>query len=1548
MDSRNENYEVQRRNAISLPLFSKKRNNKRKRKLWHSSRCDKKDRTTVACKKFTRTMDDCKRYLKELHDSNKNLGLICSSSDLSDGASVKNFCSDTQVGEIEKSVHVPKVRKTYYATGKIIASVPLQQQWCAKRKHLSDINNDGKETEVNEDNKEENVEETMNIADRKQSSKDRSLELSSAIYPVLKLIDKRLLPSNMNITFSSDVFSPRSTSNPLIPKSCQRKKFLETSQEALYQVKRKLESLHNVLRMYELQNGGANAFEEQRENNNKTSNVCKNSMDILVPATTMAGNWNKGRKSRVNFIDAKGSYREIQGTASNSSEQYESDETARSSLVSVRNYSNVFNTCRANNMNDSDNSFGRMAEFDMSNDHELELIRSNRFVHLSSVKYEKIPERVYYALSSDSSECAGINKRTTVPPDLYVEGNQTKSLCFSEQYPAPMETDEDPIVSPTSSRTEMSKDSELEDKSTALLLQEALQFKQALLTRVELENVYYIDQNTGEMNNEPARDREKYSYVSNNLQSKILDIISEEQSVSSSTEKTSRTYMFFNVKQEKQFNNIYNFARPNEADENVDLNEQRDCTDSKQNLASPSEYFSFSNIIQEEIGVNNQLSLSMKSNHLRAGEPAEANPGGLQLKYLNDTLDKSDENLPEFSSCLNAAESSLKERDTCYDYLPMKKSFEEHFTRMNSINEFIYRSIHSVELFSQNLDEPVSTEEAGDSNRNNASNFVNCESMEVYTDMKYNGNTDDLLDKQLNASDNDKYVDDREISTGSPNLTLKRNPGACSLIEQTQAANLEQTNEMQDMIENEIGVYGLTPCGSKETSSFEVNLMQASLASSVNNSNDLNVPGCATVPSNKSLDGEKLDLNWSNVRNDFSDDCEHEAKTLSANTITLQQYNEENTNDYVDTDCIYNEDEKLREENKNSVLKNSYTELDNQGHVNEVECYKSYCNLISARSSMYFTDEASSSVTKLNNPYATSLEGFSRLKLHKQHEVEDKACNKTAKTRNIENTEVQSVPNEETSAATTTPSPDINLINEFDNRQSIVEPNSNARNNQESFPLKSCTENTNISPRNEIYSPKDAYDISENSTKALYNRANDWNLLSADNVATDRGRFNSQANKSEKLNMEQCIIWSSMSPRQYAPKDPKENKTTKRTSATAKSCASRCDKLKKQNCQQAKDFKLDTSNAAQSKRDGNRKPTRTRSRDLSAECSRRDNGGNIQLDRKRSRSEISFRRNDVNSESCSQSPDAKSKLKGLAPTPKTSSRSCIPVLKSRLEAARKTENESRPRSPMRGPLTMTMFCRDDLCEKNHDVEDIQVEGKLKSDEVFMKDTNDYAVMANHNCKRDSLKMFHKNLGEPSGITRQEQMVIYVNIFTKYDRNATKIVDPTKFLEYIRNRNASLQTVGKNRTRGKDFDFGCVSAENENNGVHDVVTVVSSVINGNELNQTTSMNASASNTKHDSLANILLNGKLNNLCFLSVEQREIDVTAKPSVIDTSTSISDLETISGQSVMNKFQICGTPRELNNEEYVALLEILYQEANFVHLQELQNACTKLVSGH
>ncbi|XP_026670275.1 uncharacterized protein LOC113464485 [Ceratina calcarata] len=1383
-------------------------------------------------------MDDCKRYLKQLYDSNKNLGLICSSSEFSNGSSIKNFWSDTQV-----------TRRKLVTRPLTIHSTPFQQQRYDRRRNLLDLTEEFRKDKENESGQGECPEDkNLRNTDR---TKDDYLELLNAIYPILRLVDERLLPSNMNIKFYSDMFAKRSPSSSLTRAWYDRKKYVETSQEALYQVIKKLESLHNVVRTYELDNVGARAPGREIERSNRFSSVCQNK---FVSVTAENDGWSKNRKKESK-----------ERSSSISSEQYESDDTGRSSIVSVQNYTNTFNTYAYCSL--IGNTEPRT--FSSSKDHGLGMMRNDQAIYSTNVKYGKVPERAYYTISSDSSAEKNVTKRRVSgslasSPVVNVDDDRTESFGVAERYPVPMETDEDVIVSPTSSRTEMSKDSELEDKPTAVLLQEALQFKKALLTRVELEKICFVEDEKGEATDRTTPDHGKCFYVNDDLRPH-LDIISEEQSVSSWTEKTSRTCMFFNLKQDERLNgDTSNFTGQNDIRDS-NGNAHKKHLDSVHNFDSASEYFSLSNIIRD-------------GNEMDRDRFEENTPliSSLQVKYLNDAPNESDEKLVKNATDMN-------EQEIGFDYTQEKESFREHFTRMNSLNEFINRNVNSVELFSQDLDDARTEENIGNLDQDTGFNFFSSESLKRYANVTCtaslsNGNGD------------------QELSPHSPNLTLKRNPGACSLIEQP----LMRTNERPGMILTEDPTYELLASDSKGTW-LETSLMQESLTSSINQSNDSNVPEPSSVTAliDKSLEEEKLNIDWLNDDNGFSDDCDdhRDIKTYSANTIVLQKCDARNVGSCKERDA-------LRNGKSSSVTRDSFTEFNRGELIDEADLYKSYSNLVSAHSSMYFTDEGPASTTKLNDARPKALEERLRSNLYKEQNTLE--------------------------------------IGDIGNPEAL----STCTSNENKYIDESCEESKRsqkISTDKLDKLPPDEPTVSKEETKSLVarNHIGDHDLLPAD-VASDRRPFVSPRN--EELNMERHVDLSEM-------KDERTNSTVK--SSSHESCPW---KLKRPSgLRNVKGLKSDLLNTVEAESEDSANTVHTKLRNLSAEPRRRTTDDNIKLDRKRSRSQVNFRidepSEDGNSKlqrsSLAANPNAEPKLTGqlksLSPTPRTCSKSCIPILKSRLEAARKAENESRPKSPLRGPLTMTMFYTDSVCETNQDVSDeIQVEGNPVDK---MRNVQRTSESGNHKQESTRASRIERDTSKTmDGVAPQEQMVIYVNIFTKYDHNATRIIDPNKFLEYMKNKKSSTEKLDGNQNGKKDVEFRNAFATSEENVTQKIVTVVSSVIDGNELDQTTT-NVSESKTQNISSSNVLLNGKLKNLCFLSVEQREIDVTAKPSVMDTSTSISDLENVSG-TARNKFQICGTPKELNNEEYIALLEILHQESNSVHLQELQNVCTKLSS--
>ncbi|XP_078039130.1 uncharacterized protein LOC144471183 [Augochlora pura] len=1494
--SKSENFEVQNRNTVANPNVEPNRHSKSTSKL-RTRRTEKA--AAAPCKRFAKTMDDCKRYLKELHESNKYLGLVCSSVESSNESSSRNYWSDAQEGN------------------------------CTPQE---DTSNAGEKSRENPDEK-ISSERTTGVTEnetRRQLNEENCLELSNTVCPVMKLEERCSIPSKMNITFHSEIF-PQQSSHILIPQPCKRQKFVETSQETLYQVKKKLESLHNVLRTYETQNSEARLTGKLRGIKSNLNNIGNDLTNESVSFKTESNSWNEKNKNRVRFdTAARKQFDDLHRTVYISSEQYDSDETGRSSDVSVRSYSQVLSTYYSNDMKKSYSVDKR---------------------EYSSIRYDKIPERIYYTISSDFFDNENIAVTGNFPsPDAYVENTRTGSFGHLDRQTAPMDTDEDLLItSPASSRTEISKESESDDKSTAVLLQEALQIKRALLTRVELEKICYTDRDEKIVQGGcTGTECGKCSYINNNLQSKLLDIISEEQSISSSTERSSRTYMYLNIKQGKQLahsstfsNNAKNFKHENEiADRGIDM----ENIESTRNLASNSEYFSISNIMQE----NDQVSLSeYKSCHetrsIKSGEMASDNLRKKCQSYASSRSDEMRENSKQAGCTKNESNEN---------------KFESNFLRMSNINELADSNNSSTEIFSQNLNDSFINEQDFTLNKNEECNFLDSDTADRRGNVSFITDIDNFVSTTSDASQKKKYSEENEIFISSPNLSLKRHPGTCSLIEQTVVTENE-TMKMHMVINVADRMYELSASESKENS-LETNMQDSS---SANQSNDSNIPepSSMTALTVKSFDEEEINVNWSTAKNNYTDRYSNEKNTQSAstNTITLQKhdyaevadcnrdpYNEDATlTEYRSLKVHYHENSKLDNEKDNTVVRSSFATPSNKEITNVPDLYKSYSNLVSPQSSIYFTDDASNSALKLNDTNSKHME----IDLRSASKKEEVDIHVRCHEKNVGGTE-----NDDLLF--------INVSNNDDISQKLKELYVKIMKKEHCIEQKLADFNEDIDNKSRTEETMKEEKTCDEASISYDNKCNQTSLQRPSINLNDEEQSNSSKNKAKLIHVDQTTASSEVSSRQVSPRNTKDGLQMKNINTIIKSKSQEEYTVKSEifkksvATQNSKNLKSDAINTVHSARDhAGTSRTQMKARNLSTEP-RHSADHSFKLDKKRSQSQVSFRSNasssNANSVNCAQLLDSKMKLKNLAKslTPKTSSRSCIPILRSRLEAARKTENEARHRSPVRGPLTMTMFWKDNLSSKSHFAteESLKLEGTSEINDQYVEQKNTCEIAAND--AGSLCVMDNKIANTDSTIVAQEQMVIYVNIFTKYDHNTTKIVDPSKFLKYARDKELNSQNEAmaiESKKRNEDF-VSTSAVEEKQSAMHKILTIVSSVVNGNELNQNLSTDLTASKTNSEPLTNNLSNEKLKQLCFLSVEQREIDVTAKPSVTDTSTSITDLGNVTRPSdtVLSKFQICGVPKELNNDEYIALLEILYQEPNMAHLHELQTICKRLVS--
>ena len=308
---------------------------------------------------------------------------------------------------------------------------------------------------------------------------------------------------------------------------------------------------------------------------------------------------------------------------------------------------------------------------------------------------------------------------------------------------------------------------------------------------------------------------------------------------------------------------------------------------------------------------------------------------------------------------------------------------------------------------------------------------------------------------------------------------------------------------------------------------------------------------------------------------------------------------------------------------------------------------------------------------------------------------------------------------------------------------------------------------------------------------------------------------------------------------------------------------------------------------------------------------------------------------------------------------KTSSKSCIPILKTRIENVRQ---QTRAKSPMRGPLTISTSSWNEDSRRigeNSTAEGSQVEvsgenvphsretvPNLRQNVLNLRETVPIpgdTVPAPREAiptPRTNIPTPGTNVPTPTAICTKlgpaevyealdkNRTVIYVNIVTEQEHTTTRVVDPKTFLEYLKDRDLKIQNVLDQDVVGElrnSSEPGTVSSPR-------ILTVISSAVRGGE---TTSDRTVGSPGK----------GSWSS----RVDQREIEVSAKPSVMDTSTSISDLPEVSSKTSgsVGKFQIFEVPKELTKDEYIVLLEALNEDPNLHQLREMQKLCKKLGLG-
>ncbi|XP_039311587.1 uncharacterized protein LOC120359142 [Solenopsis invicta] len=382
---------------------------------------------------------------------------------------------------------------------------------------------------------------------------------------------------------------------------------VQPSQETLHEVRRRLRSLHNMLQTYQ---------DTSRSPEKQTSMDRIDKIDpfITYPVVNISSEYFDLDRSEESLSSlAEYSSRTSKTYRRDSSENVTLRDTCSNGFrrTSVKNDLTAFATteshlhsrkamlqtsesnedeCKASacDFNIFNRSYNR--ESNLQTDKDAMKTDANTLINIQNNISEAVSERIFYILSPE-------NKDIQTQNETSLKNRFDKfSNAFDKEYDC--EYQENTTISQNSSQSEMSNISR-EDKSTALLLQEALHFKNVLLTHSRKKYP------TNDMKQSDVAD--KFSPGLNNFPSMIIDVKDEEPIIGYSHDKTNQRYICLEMKQRHDLfpqssKKANTFARKDERD-----TESQNCIPE-----ISSEYFSITNLAMQNSAAKIENNVSLK------------------------------------------------------------------------------------------------------------------------------------------------------------------------------------------------------------------------------------------------------------------------------------------------------------------------------------------------------------------------------------------------------------------------------------------------------------------------------------------------------------------------------------------------------------------------------------------------------------------------------------------------------------------------------------------------------------------------------------------------------------------------------------------------------------------------------------------------------------------------------------------------------------------------------------------------------------------------
>ncbi|XP_032677719.1 uncharacterized protein LOC116847142 isoform X2 [Odontomachus brunneus] len=560
------------------------------------------------CQDFTNTVHRCRSFLKELEDNDKRLRLLNHSSERRVSSS-----KDTYATEQPASLTAEK-REVSEAAGETRKDKQSKKRQAKTRKARKD------ETKC-----------ATRMKGNEPSAKD-----------VDQVHQQSDINASSNAMMINDVAFPKQLQDLLMNHS---RHSVRPSLDTLYQVRRRLQSLHNVLRMYE-----DSKSLEKRKLADQVGEV--NVLASVVPKIEEMGenkidaNHDSDSRKALSCVqcsivdsceyfemdhteESSSSFAECSSNTSSKTYQYSSDVALRSicskeydqrsvrrsactsdlaALVSSCNQFPPFYSAMSHVSEYRESQSERNTREQDISDHSHEL-KSNSRADENATNASFNLRKKKFAPVSENTRCILSSRDIPIEKDSASSMKETIIEEISDAFDGEHYQGNTMIISRGSSRSKISMRSDQEKKSTALLLQEALLFKQALLTRVESEKKCLMH-STGENNvaGELPTHYETQIENGNNFPTMVMDIETEGPIIDTIHAQLNRRYVRLEMKQRSDLfprglRDIIALAR---------CESEGDADNEELVRETPSEYFSFCNLAvsdNEDIESNAPLSL---------------------------------------------------------------------------------------------------------------------------------------------------------------------------------------------------------------------------------------------------------------------------------------------------------------------------------------------------------------------------------------------------------------------------------------------------------------------------------------------------------------------------------------------------------------------------------------------------------------------------------------------------------------------------------------------------------------------------------------------------------------------------------------------------------------------------------------------------------------------------------------------------------------------------------------------------------------------------